>query len=217
MACGLAPLQSALSANARLMTIDKKPVVAVVLAAGGASRFGSTKQLARIDGKALVQRSTELAREVCGNNTILVTGHDSAAVAAAGMAAQFLIVNDRHGDGIGSSISAAVRATSHAAEAILILLADQPLITVDHLRALCQTWSGAIDEIVATSFADTEGPPVLFPRATFECLTLLSGDTGARSVLRDPRFKLKTVEFQDAAVDIDTPDQLQRFWKRDQS
>jgi len=205
------PLQSTLSTAARSRTIDEKPVIAVVLAAGAASRFGTTKQLARIDDKTLVQHSVELAREVCGDNTILVTGYDSAAVAAAGMAARFLLVNDRYADGIGSSISAAARATSHAADAILILLADQPLITADHLRALRQNWSGADDEIVATSFADTEGPPVLFPRATFESLTVLSGDKGARSVLHDARFKLKTVEFQEAAVDIDTPEQLQQL------
>jgi CTP:molybdopterin cytidylyltransferase MocA len=193
------------------MTINEKWVMAVVLAAGGASRFGTTKQLARINDKTLVQHSIELAREVCGSYTILVTGHDSAAVAAAGISAQFLIVNDRYTDGIGSSISAAVRSISHAADAIVILLADQPLITADHLRAIRDAWSGADDEIVATSFADTEGPPVLLPRATFESLTLLSGDKGARSILHDPGYKLKTVEFQNAAVDIDTPEQLRQL------
>ena len=182
---------------------------AVVLAAGCASRYGSTKQLEVVDGKTLVRRAAELARDACGDKTVLVTGHDSATVArAAGNAVRFLVVNDRHTEGLGSSIAAAVKAVSHAADGVLLLLADQPLITVSHLQALKKRWSGADDEIVATSFESTMGPPVLFPRDTFPALSKLSGDRGARSLLKDSRFTIKTVEFEDAAVDIDTPEDL---------
>lgn len=182
-------------------------VFAVVLAAGSASRYGRNKQLEDFNGKALVRRAAELAREVCGENTILVTGHDSAAVAnAAGDAARFLVVNDRHSEGMGSSIAAAAKAVSHVADGILLMLADQPLITASHLRALCDNWSGADDEIAATSFAGTVGPPVLFPPGAFPALAKLAGDRGARRVLQDTRYTVKSVDFEDAAVDIDTPD-----------
>ena len=50
-----------------------KPVFAVVLAAGSSSRFGSTKQLAEINGTPLVQQALNLAIEVCGDKTVLVT------------------------------------------------------------------------------------------------------------------------------------------------
>jgi CTP:molybdopterin cytidylyltransferase MocA len=187
-------------------------VFAVVLAAGCASRYGRTKQLEVFDGEALVRRAAELARETCGDNTILVTGHDSAAVAkAAGDAARFLVVNDRHTEGLGNSIAAAVKTVSHTADGILLLLADQPLITVSHLQALKKRWSGADDEIVATSFDNTMGPPVLFPSGAFRALANLSGDKGARAILRDSRFTVKTIDFEDAAIDIDTPDDLTRL------
>ncbi|MDH4003964.1 MAG: NTP transferase domain-containing protein, partial [Gammaproteobacteria bacterium] len=88
---------------------------------------------------------------------------------------------------------------------------DQPLITAHHLQALIDTWSGADDEIMATAFAGTTGPPVLFPRGAFEALGELSGDEGAKSVLRDPRFDVRTVPFEDAAVDIDTPTDLEKL------
>ena len=92
-----------------------------------------------------------------------------------------------------------------------MLFADQPLITARHLQALIETWSGADNEIVATSFSGTMGPPVLFPRGAFEALCTLSGDTGAKSVIEDPRFDVKTIPFEDAAIDIDTPADLKRF------
>ncbi len=187
----------------------RQSVFAIVLAAGSASRYGRSKQLEDFKGTPLVRRAAELARDICGDNTILVTGHDSAAVArAAGHAARFLVVNDRYAEGMGGSIAAATKAVSHAAGGILLMLADQPLITVSHLRALRNYWSGADDEIVATSFAGTMGPPVLFPPGAFPTLAKLSGDRGARRVLHDVRFTVKTVKFENAAVNIDTPEDL---------
>jgi molybdenum cofactor cytidylyltransferase len=180
-----------------------------VLAAGSASRFGRTKQLETFDGMALVRRAANCVRDVCGDNTVLVTGHDYAAVAAAaGDAARFVLVNEHYGVGIGGSIAMAARSLSHTATGILLMLADQPLITTAHLRAIRDTWSGASDEIVATSFAGTMGPPVLFPRGAFDALAELSGDCGARQLLQDVRFTVRTITFEGAAVDIDTPDDL---------
>lgn len=200
--------------NAR-STGDNHRVFAVVLAAGGSSRFGSTKQLETIDGVSLVARAAQLARSVCGDNTILVTGHDSATVAkSAGEAARFVIVNDHYAKGMSSSIVAATSALAQTAAGILLILADQPLVTADHLQAMLDNWSGSETEIVATGFADTSGPPVLFPSGTFPALTRLTGDQGARSVLQDKRFTLKTIQFEDARVDIDTPRDLADLSKK---
>jgi CTP:molybdopterin cytidylyltransferase MocA len=182
----------------------------VVLAAGRGERFGGVKQLAEIDGQPMVCRACELARAVCGENTLLVTGHDSAAVlSAAGDSVGFVVVNDRHDDGIGSSIAVAARTLEHTAGGILLLLADQPLITSAHLQDMIDCSDRGTDEVVATSFDGNRGPPVLFPPGAFRELSKLAGDRGARSLLDDPKFKVKTVAFEDAAVDIDTPDQLE--------
>ena len=192
------------------MVATERSVFAVVLAAGRGERFGGAKQLAEIDGQPMVRRACELARAVCGDNTLLVAGQDSVAVLrAAGDDVGFVVVNDHHDDGIGSSIAAAVRPLAQTAGGILLLLADQPLITEAHLRDLLACWKGGESEIVATSFAGTLGPPVLFPPGSFPTLTKLSGDRGARSLLHDTRFDVKTVAFEDAAVDIDTQDQLE--------
>ena len=191
---------------------EKPTVFAVVLAAGGSKRFGRSKLLEPVQGEPLVRRASNLAREVCGDCSLLVAGHDRAAVtAAAGDVAQYMIVNDRYEQGIGGSIALAARAVSHAADAMLLLFADQPLVTPQHLRALLAAWGGADKEIVATAFSGIVGPPVLFPRGTFTALGELSGDTGAKSILRDSRFDVRTVAFEDAAIDIDTPADLEKL------
>ena len=198
----------------RTSTTREPIVFAAVLAAGRSRRFGRSKLLEAVNGKPLVRHAAEIARATCGHRSILVTGHESAAVtAAAGAAPQFVIVNDRHAEGMGGSIALAARAVAHTADALLMLFADQPLVTAQHAEALIDAWSGAEDEIVATAFAGTAGPPVLFPRGAFDALGALSGDTGAKPLLQDPRFDVKTVPFEDAAIDIDTPADLEKLRK----
>lgn len=188
---------------------------ALVLAAGRASRFGSTKLVEPVDGTPLARRAIGAANEVCGDRTTIVVGHDWRTVTdTAGPTTGFMVYNDRYDDGIGTSIALGAISLRHVASAIIVMLADQPLITADHLRALIHTWSGADDEIVVTSFADSMGPPVLFPRACFKDMTMLDGDAGAKQLLHDTRFTLANVRFEPAAVDIDTPDDLTNLRER---
>ena len=184
-------------------------VYTIVLAAGTASRFGSSKQLAELDGIALVRRATQTATESCNSRSVLVVGHDwNAVYDACEPLSGFLIVNDQHDLGIGSSISLAVRSIRHAARAVVILLADQPLITPAHVAALIDEWSGDENEIVATAYADTLGAPALFPSDCFDDLVALAADSGAQTLLGDARFCVQSIQFEDAAVDIDTPKDL---------
>ena len=185
---------------------------AVVLAAGRSRRFGANKQLQVLNGQPLVRHAAALARAVCGKNTLLIVGHEwRRVVAAADQQCQFVAINEDYGDGIGTSIAVAAKSLAHTADCMLILLADQPLISEDHLNALLSAWSGDDQEIVATAFAGTQGPPVLMPRAAFSELAMLEGDTGARKLLENPDFQLTTVWFDPAAIDIDSPDDLDRL------
>ena len=193
-------------------TANGERVYAIVLAAGTSSRFGSSKQLAEWDGAALVRRATELAAGCCATRSLMVAGHDWQAVhAACRPLSGCFVVNDHYADGIGSSLALAVRAIRHTAAAVLVLLADQPLITAQHLEHLIASWSGDEFEIVASSYANTTGVPALFAAGSFEKLCSLSGDEGARSLLQDPKFHLREIAFADAATDIDSVADLARL------
>jgi molybdenum cofactor cytidylyltransferase len=182
-------------------------VFAVVLAAGESRRFGSAKQLADFRGQPLVARAMRLAEQSCGQRSILVAGSEWQRVAAAcAPLAGYLVVNEDFTSGMGGSIAAAVGAIAGIADAVLILLADQPLIDADYLARMVATWSANPAFIVASEFDATAGPPVIFPARHFDALLSLSGDRGARHVLMDPSSRTMLLHCSAAAVDIDVPE-----------
>lgn len=180
-------------------------IAIVVLAAGSASRFGRPKLLEEFDGRPLVQHALSSACSAALGPVYLVTGRDDAALRrAASELADHVVFNPSHAAGMGTSIACGIAACRDTADALLLMLADQPRIGEQHLRELVDTWSGADDEIVASAFADTLGPPVLFGSAAFDELAALDGDRGAKNVLRDERFRVRTVDCEAAGIDIDT-------------
>jgi molybdenum cofactor cytidylyltransferase len=181
----------------------------IVLAAGAASRFGRPKLLEDLEGRPLLRHAVASARSAGLGPVLLITGHDADAVqqAAAGCVDE-VVFNPAHVEGMGTSIACGIRACRNDADAALVLLADQPRITGEHLRRLVDAWSGEAREIVATAFAKTLGPPALFGSGTFDVLVELRGDRGAKSLLSDDRFGVQTIPCDAAAIDIDTEAEL---------
>jgi molybdenum cofactor cytidylyltransferase len=188
-----------------------KSVFAVVLAAGQSSRFGKTKQLEKYQGVPLVTRSVRLGEAVCGPNTVLVAGNDWQRVTdICAPLAGFFVVNPRFADGLASSIECGIRSVAEVADAVMLLLADQPLITSAHLQELMNTWQSSPESIVASAYAGTTGPPVIFPQRDFADLVRLHGDRGARAIIDANRERVKVIVFEAAALDIDRQSDLER-------
>jgi molybdenum cofactor cytidylyltransferase len=87
------------------------------------------------------------------------------------------------------------------------MLCDQPLITIDHVRELI-----AIDApIAATGYTGIAGVPAVFAPEFASELLALRGDRGARVVIEAHRDITRVVTFENAAVDIDTADDLRKL------
>jgi len=156
-----------------------------------------------------------LAESCCGGSSVLVTGsHWREVLQAAAPLRGFFVHNDRFRLGMASSIASGVQAVSESADGVLLLLADQPLIDKNHLTAMIDEWTGAPERIVATAYAGTVGPPVILPRTCFAELRALTGDRGARSVLQRHAAAITSIAFEDAAADIDTPQDLEGLRQR---
>ena len=188
---------------------NSKPLFGLVLAAGTASRFGSSKLLVDFEGEPLVRRAVRLAENTCDELYILVTGHQSEDVhAACAPLRGFWVVNDAFETGMASSIAAGVRAVTESAGAILLLLADQPLITPQYIRQMINAWNNSDTTIVCSEFANSLGPPVIFPAIYFAELNQLEGDRGARALLDLHAKNVVNLPCEAAAIDIDVPGDL---------
>jgi molybdenum cofactor cytidylyltransferase len=167
-------------------------VVAVVLAAGSSTRLGRPKQDILVNGETLLERAERIARAVA-DDVIVVTDR----------------LNPDAKEGVASSIRAGVRLAGGDAR-ILITLCDQPLVTVEHLRALL-----TVDApIVATGYAGIVGAPAVFAPELIPHLLGLQGDRGARTIIESRRDVAVIIPFEDAALDIDSEDDLRELQRR---
>lgn len=180
---------------------------AVVLAAGRATRFGTTKQLERYRGKPLVQHAVDAARAAGVGDVVVVVGHDRERVAA-GVTGCRIVVNERYADGQSTSLIAGIDALAHGADGAVVLLADQPDVTADHVRALIEAAASRREPIVRLVFADGRGPTLL-RRAVWGEVRELTGDTGARALAeRRPGLVFELEIDGPAPGDVDTREDL---------
>jgi molybdenum cofactor cytidylyltransferase len=188
---------------------------AVILAAGGSSRFGQPKQLLPFRGKTLIRTIIDAACEAGCSPVVVVIGGNGETIHPEVAHANVLeIRNTNWQRGIGSSIRSGVQAlTDHAraVEAILLLVCDQPAVNAPFIERLIATREATKKDIVASSYADTVGVPALFNRSLFKELLSLGDDGGAKSIiLRNPE-RVARLAFPEGSVDVDTWQDLEKL------
>lgn len=170
-----------------------------LLAAGGATRFGGGKLDADCAGKPLGRWALEAALALPHDRLVVVVG-DPAPEFARGCE---LLVNERAAEGLGTSVALAARWAA-GSDALLIMLADMPLISSRTLRQLA---AGKGPAAVAYP-GGRPGTPACFPAALFPALEALSGDSGAAQVLRGLQNVTLVEAPADELRDVDRPEDL---------
>ena len=180
-------------------------VAAVVLAAGGSSRFGQPKQLLVCEGETLVRRAARAALEARGP-VVVVVGRDGKQIAEELLGLPVTVVpNDNWERGIGSSLRCGMEALPEC-DAVLILTCDQPGVDGAVIQRLIQTQSKIGRPIVASAYAGTIGVPAFFARSIFDELRRLQDNQGARLIIAAQPARVATIDFPEGAIDIDSPE-----------
>ena len=195
------------------------PLDCVILAAGCSSRFGGCKLLADWQGQPLVTHAIAAVKAlavenfVLGNFVIVGGAYYSQLATLIGRLPepkpQLLYCAD-WAEGMGRSLAFAA-AQLPAANALMVLLADMPLVTAEDLTRLQQLWQNNPHNIVCSRFGDTLSVPAIFPAELKTQLLALRGDKGAKALFAAHADALLSLPLAAAEFDVDTPADLARL------
>ena len=188
---------------------------AVILAAGASRRLGQPKQLLHLPespAESLLERTLSCTLAASFHPVFVVLGAQAAHIESAAQLSKATIVrNPDWQQGMTSSIRSGVLAAIAACPettGLLLLVCDQPALTADHLQALLAAHHQHPHKIIASRYANRPGVPILAPRSFFPDLLALTGDTGAREILRAEKNNLIEIPLPHGEWDIDAPEDV---------
>jgi len=191
---------------------------AILLAAGGAVRFGSPKVLLRVGGRTLLSTAVEAAEGAGCRPVVVVTGaHRQEVERNLDGLAVTVVWNRGWEEGMAASIRTArahLRSRPDPPDAVILLPCDLPALDAKLIRRLAAGFRPPDATIVACEYGGVTGIPALFGWRHVPELARLTGDVGARGVLRRQRTQLRVVPCPEAAADVDTRQDLARIRRR---
>ena len=186
-------------------------IAGLLLAAGGGSRFGGPKALAVLKGRFLVERGIALLADGGCDPIHVVLGAAADEVRArADLSRATVVPNPAWAGGLSTSLRAGLQSLPAVVDAVVIALADQPLLSPLAVRRVQRAYAEGATAAMAT-YAGRPGHPVLLARSTWAAVAATAtGDEGARSFLRANPDLVIHVPCDDlgSPADIDRPEDL---------
>jgi molybdenum cofactor cytidylyltransferase len=178
----------------------------LVLAAGSSSRLGQPKQLLDYHGRTLLDATLDMARSCEFDQLIVAIGGAGDDVrSTVDLSGCDVVDNVRYTSGCSSSIVAALAAVDLRADALVLLLGDQPAVeprSVDAVRAVAES-SGTT--LAVCRYDDGRGHPFWFARSRFADLADLHGDKAVWKLLESGRYAVAEASVDGPVpIDVDT-------------
>ena len=195
--------------------LTSSPLAVLILAAGGSTRLGQAKQLVKFQDKPLITHQIEKALTISTDVYCVLGANFEAIYSQIKHLPINVIVNQDWQQGMSNSIACGTKALIGKYDAVLILLVDQWQLTKVDLQQLVKMGESYSDKIIVsqskTSHRQYQGPPVIFPKEFFADLSSLTGDNGAKAVIKKYPQQVRFCSLANAAADLDTPEQLKRL------
>ena len=175
----------------------------LIMAAGNASRFGENKLFAEYRGKSLLELAFLAVPPKLFSRVTVVSQYPRALRLA--KAYGFDAIENREPElGVSRTISLGTSAMQEL-DAILYMVADQPLLQPNSVCAVAERWMREPEAICGAAHNGVRGNPCIFPKKFFPELLALTGDTGGSRVIRRHEDALRLVEISpEELYDCDT-------------
>lgn len=192
---------------------------AIILAAGGASRFGAPKQLAQLDGAALLQHVVDaaLAVPLLEDIVVVLGAHAEAIEARVDVGPARSVRCESWRDGLSASLRAGVAALDDGVDCALVLLGDQPRVTPQVIAMIADGAAAPGVRAVRASYGGVAGHPVALRRVLLRRVPDLAGDAGMRDLLVGPDVRLLEAGHLCDPADVDTKQDLQALEALDEA
>ena len=175
-------------------------IAAIVPAAGMSTRMGRNKLLLAFKGKPLIAQAVDTLLESEVDEVVVVIGHEADKVKAELQGRRVTIVeNPNYGQGMSTSIRVGLGAVSSDARAIMIYLADQPLLEPEDVNRLIRAFAEAREHnksIVVPFFRGQRGNPVILDASYKEAILDVVGEAGCKRVIKRNPDKVLVVEME---------------------
>ena len=189
-------------------------VAGVVLAAGSSTRMGKNKLLFDLDGEPVVRRAVHRAATAGLDPVIVVLGYEAELVRREldGLDPPcHIVVNSDYELGINSSLKTGIAALPATAVAVVVMLADMPLVTAEMIATLVTRYRSSDAPLVISDYEGVNAPPMLYDRVLFEELRVMEGEGCGRQVVRRHRTSAVVVAWPVAGLtDFDVPADYER-------
>jgi molybdenum cofactor cytidylyltransferase len=190
-------------------------IALILLAAGSSSRMGQSKQLLQYGGKTLLRHAVDAGVASGCSPIVVVVGHDASAMRdELTNTAAIVADNVDWQQGMGTSIRVGVERVERDAPqtaAVVIAVCDQPLVDAKVMRRLVDAYRTCGYPMAAATYAGTVGVPAVFNRNYFAALKKLPPTAGAKQVLKAHHDQVAKIDMEEAALDVDTPDDVKRL------
>lgn len=182
----------------------------LVLAAGASSRMGKIKQLLPYQGTTLLGHALQQAINSKLGNVYCVLGAHATQIKVSILGFDIRLVENPNWEaGLSTSLAAGVQAVLREqplTKSILIMLADQPFVMVGYLQELHDLSILNPNKIIASSYKDGLGVPIVLPDLFFTIIMDSKGDVGAKKIINQNKNDVISVEAAHLLKDVDTPE-----------
>ncbi len=194
-------------------------IAIIILAAGSSSRMNEhVKQILPWKQTTLLGNAIAQANAVKYADVYVVLGaHKEIIQRNMQLEKTSIIFNENWKDGIGSSIASGVNHFSTYKinyDAVLVSLADQPLVDTNYLNLLLTKWQSNRNKIIATKYANHAGVPAIFNKNYFSTLQTLNKDIGAKEIISANLKKLMVINPNGKEIDIDLWETYQKMLQK---